>query len=157
MKNNKINILIYIAQVINNDNDIKNNKEYCLINNLLIQRIFFFIFGLFYKKYERSLIKKPDFRAWKYGVIEANYYKWVKIKDEEFLSVFNAKINDNELLFIENIIKKLSNKNPWDLVELSQISYAWYHNQNSENNKIEINDIVKSFKYLELNYLLYNF
>lgn len=152
MKNNKINILIYIAQVINNENDIKINKEYCINNSLLIQRIFFFIFGLFYKKFKKKLIKKPDFRAWKYGVIEANYYKWVKIKDEEFLSIFNTKVSDEELLFIENIIKKLANKNPWDLVELSQISYAWYINQSTENNKIEINDIAQSFKYLDLNY-----
>ncbi|MDE5617542.1 MAG: SocA family protein [Ureaplasma sp.] len=152
MKNNKVNILIYIAQVISNDNNIKNNKEFCLNNNLLVQRIFFFIFGLFYKKYEKQLIKKPDFRAWKYGIIEANYYKWVKIKDEQFLATFNTKINNEEMLFIENIIKKLSDKNPWDLVELSQISYAWYINQSSTNNKIKINDIIKSFEYLELNY-----
>lgn len=147
----KINLIDFMFNILNfkmKDNKLKMNKnlyKYCQANELKIQKILFFVFGLFYQKYHRELFKGYDFRAWKYGVVEINYHKWIKSNYDEFLNIFTIALNYNEICYLENLIRCLARLTPWELVELSHLTYAWINGRTKSDFKIKIEDLKMSF------------
>lgn len=144
MKERK-NLISMIEGVLSNEN----NRQ--KISELHCQKILFFCYGLFYKRFKKLLFKAPDFRAWKFGVIEMNYRLYFHQKDESLLSKFNLSLSQKELAYLNDLIKIFANQSPWSLVELSHIAYAWYANYNVNESKVSLSDVLRTFDSFSLN------
>lgn len=143
---NKINILNLIIDILNESSGA---------TELHCQKIIFFLYGLFKKKFGIELFESPDFRAWKYGVVEINCHNFFKnIEKNKSIAFYDVEMELNEKYsFIIKVISKLAEISPWKLVEIAHLSYAWIANYDIGTSKIPLIDIDLSFVNLELDFI----
>ena len=139
----KINILNLIIDILNEGSGA---------TELHCQKIIFFLYGLFKKKFGVELLQNPDFRAWKYGVVEINCHNFFKnIEKNKALDFFNIEMELKEkYAFIIKVISILAEISPWKLVEIAHLSYAWIANYDIGDSKIPLIDVDLSFLNLDL-------
>lgn len=116
-----------------------------VVSELMMHKILFITYGMFYKQYNRELFK-PKFVAWQYGPVEINYRKE---KDNAFFlsNNFAITINEDEKKFLVDLITKLLWSSPWFLVEFTHQMPSWTNNY-KEGSSIDIpsEQIQKDFK-----------
>lgn len=124
------------------------SREENELSELFMHKILFFIYGGFYKNFEKELFK-PNFEAWKYGPVEKDYRKQRKSKKPNYekFDLDSLKLNEEEKKYLYRTISNLLKNSPWNLVSISHDTKAWKKNYNSsKRNKILKEDIFESFK-----------
>lgn len=123
-------------------NDENNINEELKVSELQAHKILYFLYGYFWKEYEKELFK-ANFEAWKYGPVEVDFRK-------NKISKFDIKLNEIEKKFTEEKISQLLNYGVWFLVEQSHLTKPWIDNYSSEVNckwkKIKNKEIKDFFK-----------
>ncbi|MDE6894503.1 MAG: DUF4065 domain-containing protein [Malacoplasma sp.] len=119
------------------------------ISELFMHKILFFIYGGFYKNFQKDLFE-PNFEAWKYGPVEIDYRKEFKKNNEPNFQKFNLnklKLNNEEKKYLKTTLSNLLKNSPWNLVSISHDTIAWKNRYSPDsNNKIFKEDIIESFK-----------
>ncbi|WFG98103.1 DUF4065 domain-containing protein [Spiroplasma citri] len=121
-----------------------NNEEIFGMTNLQIQKLMYFIEGLFMAKFNKKIIKKK-YKAWTYGpVLEELYFLLRKngksYIEKDNLENFNEikiheiekKFTNEELEFIERVFIYFSKYSAFELVSLSHIEGPWKETKNNE-------------------------
>ncbi len=117
------------------------------VSELMMHKVLYFQYGLFYNKFNRELIT-PNFTAWEYGPTEIEYRKLAKGKEFD-KKHFIAKLNHEEYDYLVEITRQLLSYPPRFLVDVSHNTDAWYDNYEHNGNKsstIPNDEIVESFK-----------
>lgn len=122
------------------------------ITNLKLQKMLY-ISHLYYLGNKGEALISEEFEAWLYGpVLPSLYHKTKEFADRPVGNIFSnlASYNDNEeLKFIEETYKKISNHSAWDLVLMTHLKGgAWEKNfdENEKHTKIPNADILEEYK-----------
>ncbi len=140
MKSNNLNIIdlihnIYIYKLENNSLDRP--------SELVMHKVLFFVYALFYKKYSIELFI-PNFESWTYGPVEIRYRKIHNNCSIDCKSFFNiCNLNNEQTIFLNSIIEKLLKTNIWDLVDWSHSTLAYQNGLSNPNKAINNKDIQK--------------
>ncbi|MDE5545491.1 MAG: DUF4065 domain-containing protein [Malacoplasma sp.] len=157
MKKLNFNNLIYLINGVNSsmDDQLENLYHYKKVSDdqenkiseLFMHKILFFIYGGFYKNFNKDLFE-PNFEAWKYGPVEIDYRKEYKINENSNFEKFDLKkLNNDEKKYLKKTISNLLKNSPWNLVSISHDTIAWKNKYvPDKNNKILKKDIIESFK-----------
>ena len=121
------------------------------ISNLKLQKLLYFFFLVYYKKFRKYLFN-DSFSAWKFGPVQVdiyfNYYMYgaSPIDDIDFSSYNAANLNDEIKKFIDNEINDFADYSIYDLVnETHKEGCAWsrvFDNGEGNNHLIPFNYIV---------------
>lgn len=115
------------------------------ISNLKLQKILYFLYGYFYKKFGCTLFD-DDFVAWKLGPVVLdvyfNYYNNIANPICESSDV-KLDLKTNEISFVDEKIQELNELSTWDLVEKSHKTTPWKEVYKNGEGK---GDIIKSYK-----------
>ena len=104
------------------------------MTNLELQKILYYLYVLFYRKYEKDLFD-DDFRALKYGPVIIEVYEYFNVYGSSQLFSYapeNLELSREEIDFLISMSKQLSNYDVWDLVESTHRYSPWkgkYMNQ----------------------------
>lgn len=150
--------MVNLISLINEENDNLNQIEpgelfeQNSVSELQMHKILYILFGLFYKKFNKDLFSQANFEAWKQGPVEIDFRRSLEINKEANLDKFNISLNNEELTFIQKLIRKfLICYSPWSLVEITQASDAWMNNydgKNNNHNKIAVEEIRRNFNFV---------
>jgi len=94
----------------------KKIKNFNWNDNIKVQKILYFLYGVYYKDTGEEIINNPIFYSFKYGPFEENYSK----KKDIILHIQNDKIDN-----VIDYIKRLNDMDTIDLIELSHETAPW--------------------------------
>lgn len=126
-----------------------NNIEY--INNLKLQKLMFFAYVEYYKKYKKELFK-DNFEAWVYGpVLPELYYNFYKVLLNKEYNKKNINEKKDIKNVLDNIIKKYGKKDAFQLVDLTHEEQVWQNARNGLDNFKRSNKKLNIKEYLDKN------
>ena len=148
--NQAVNLIDLINEENNNLNQVNIKElEEDNVSELQMHKILYLLFGEFYKKFNKTLFKNSNFKAWKLGPVEVDFRWGFKNKKLNEITKFNVFLNDEEMNFLKSLIQKFLHFSVWSLVEITHSSDAWIHNYSDVNgglrNKISEKDIQENF------------
>lgn len=119
------------------------------VSNLKLQKMLYFIFGDYYKKYKEYLFE-DDFVAWKLGpVILEVYFSFNSNISNPICESYDVNLGlaQDRLSFIDKKIDNLQAKSTWELVEDSHKTTPWKNAfSRGKGNIIESYDIAEYFE-----------
>lgn len=97
------------------------------VSNLKLQKMLYFLFGYYCKKYDEYLFE-DDFVAWKLGpVILDVYFSFNNNISNPICESFDVdlELSSDRVSFIDKKIEELQVKSTWELVEESHKTTPW--------------------------------
>lgn len=143
---------------INNKNKIKKENDKILppLTNLRIQKLLYFLLGLYYVS-KQNILFKTNFVAWQYGPVSLETYENLKYNTDKEINSF-IEINEyptitdkDDLEFINSFYEITSKRGVWDLVELSHTHLPWIEACRTIDKVMNIEDIINNFNVIYSN------
>ncbi len=119
------------------------------VSELMMHKILYIQYGLFYSKFNKELFPHANFVAWKLGPVEIDYRK----NKETYLNIqkFNICLNQEEVDYLKLITKKLLQTSAFFLVDFTHTTQAWLDAyEEGKSNSIFPDAIKETFKFTSI-------